>query len=518
MKNQIKKITIATLLLTLLMKTNTLHALTKDETIYAKLKNNGEINNLFANVHLTNEEKLDELKDITELTNIFNINGTETFSKNGNEIIWEADGKDIYYQGNSQKDLPVTLTAKYYLENQEIKVSELIGKSGNVKITLKYTNLDKHTVKINGKNENLYTPFIVTTGLILNSNNQDIQVNNGKIINTGKNNIIVGLSTPGLYESLKLNELQKMDEITITFKTTKFELPNIYAVITPKLIDEEDLKIFNKINGLYTNIDTLKTSIDEIEKGANNLVEGSYKIYEGTNLISTNLETVVEKLEELQRGTIKIDEGLKLILQNLNDTKNMLSALNINEINKLITANENIINNTQDNNIKMLLTQNNEVLTKILNLSNNIDGVIKLLEQALTELEIGSKQISDGTNTIKEGVKILSTKTKELMAGTKTLYEGNVALTNGISKYNKEGITKMHTIINTDLKNTQKRIEALINLGENYNSFTMNNNNIKSETKFILTIPSEKHEETKIITKTKPKTENLWTRIKNLFK
>ena len=53
-------------------------------------------------------------------------------------------------------------------------------------------------------------------------------------------------------------------------ETTKFELPSIYSVITPKVIESSDLEVFNKLDFLYSSMDLLKSSMDTIEEGAKN--------------------------------------------------------------------------------------------------------------------------------------------------------------------------------------------------------------------------------------------------------
>ena len=147
-----------------------------------------------------------------------------------------------------------------------------------------------------------------------------------------------------------------------------------------------------------------------------------------------------------------------------------------------------------------------------------LDQTIGLLESALKELEKGSAKIYNGTEALTEGVGILKEKTNELYLGTININEGSQTLTNGITKFNEEGITKIYNYVNYNLRNTQNKLEALVNLSKEYNSFSMNNKNSDSETKFILNIKGAKSEEKETKTKIQEKETTLWTRIKNLFK
>ena len=86
------------------------------------------------------------------------VKGEETY-KEGEDgtILWDADGKDIYYQGESSEELPVEVKMTYYLDGQEIQPEELAGKSGKVKIRIDYLNHSSQKVGEEGKDCLLYT-------------------------------------------------------------------------------------------------------------------------------------------------------------------------------------------------------------------------------------------------------------------------------------------------------------------------------------------------------------------------
>ena len=180
-KKVISKITSGVLLCTMLAYTTPVLAFTKDETVYSKIDSNGNNYNTIVNDHIINDEQEQLINDISDLLNIKNVNGDEEFSQDGNNLAWHAEESDIYYQGESQKELPIECNVKYELDGNEITTSELVGKNGKVKITIEYTNKDAHTVNINGKDQTLYTPFVVVCGTIIdNNNNRNIEITNGK--------------------------------------------------------------------------------------------------------------------------------------------------------------------------------------------------------------------------------------------------------------------------------------------------------------------------------------------------
>lgn len=269
-------------------------ALTKNETVYSKLNSDGTVEKVLVNERLINSSKLETINDFAELENIVNTNNDSTYIKKDNKLIWNAEGKDIFYQGTTNKTLPISVKITYKLNDKETKIDDILGKAGKVNITLKYNNKDKHYTNYGV----LYTPFVVTMGTIIDSEtNSNITVTNGKVVSNGTKNIVVGLATPGLYESLNLKELANSDTITITYDTTNFSLSSIYSIVTPKLIDSSDLEIFNRMDTLYNSVNTLSKNMNTIDNGAKQLKDGS-------NKLKTRLEDAIASMSQTNSDTL----------------------------------------------------------------------------------------------------------------------------------------------------------------------------------------------------------------------
>lgn len=275
----------------LLLEVVPIYALSKDETIYAKLDNNGQVSKVIISEHLEGTN-LEETEDKTKLNDIKNINGDEEYLLKNGKIIWKTKGKDIYYQGTTQDELPISLNVKYYLNNEEMSISDMLGKSGTVKMVLKFSNNEKHYMIVNGKNELLYTPFVVATTTILsNTANKNIKVTNGRVVTNGTSSVVVALTTPGLYESMHIDKLKGMDTCEITYETDNFELSSIYSVATSKLIDSTDFDVFNKIDSLYGSINTLVSSSNKIKNGSSELLNGASKLKDGVSKLKDGISS-----------------------------------------------------------------------------------------------------------------------------------------------------------------------------------------------------------------------------------
>lgn len=376
MNSKIKtKIVSGTLLCTMCAYTIPVFAFTKDETVYSKINSKGENYQTIVSTHIENKEELDIINDMTDLFHIENTNGEEEYTQEGNSLVWKADKKDIYYQGDSQKDLPIECKVKYELNGKEIKAEEILGKTGQVKITIQYNNKDEHIVMVNGKEQKMYTPFIVVAGTILqNDTNKNIEVSNGKVINDGSKAMVMGIALPGLQESLKADntDIKIPNNIEITMDATDFELGNIITFVTPKVLEEKDLDIFKKLDEIYSQVDGLQTASNQIQAGSKSLVEGTNQLVSGT--------------KELKEGTSTAFNGAKQIKTQVTKATNQLAndkseALDQNTLNAI-----------------------GEQAKQLANLSDTQKAQIGNQAQAVAEQKIQSQKVAMGEKAASQAV------------------------------------------------------------------------------------------------------------------
>lgn len=313
MNKKIKKNIASLLLMATLFSCVPVKAQTKDETIYSKRNYDGTIKTNIVTEHISGSNE-----DISFLNDIINMNGYETYAQDGNKLTWESD--DIYYQGTTSKNLPIDMQIKYFLNDEEKNLDEILGESGNVTIKIIYTNTDKHIKSINGKNQVLYTPFVVTTSAIINNdNNQNVKVSNGKTVSNGTKSVILALSTPGLYESLNYSKLKGLNEVSISFETTDFKLPTIYSVATPKLLSEADLEIFNKL-------DNISNDIDQLQKSTNTIQDSTKNLSENLKALNENLSNEQIAIKAAYDGVLKIQNEIIKSTEKLNEQTGMIDS------------------------------------------------------------------------------------------------------------------------------------------------------------------------------------------------
>ena len=338
MKRIFNKLVTWSLVLSLTFEATPVWALSKDETIYAKLNSDGSTNSVTISEHL-NDNGSDYINDRSHLNNIKNVNGDETYSNDGNKLVWEAKGNDIYYEGNTSENLPIEMNVKYYLNDEEMSVNDMLGKAGKVRIVLNYKNNKVNYVPVNGKIETLYTPFVVaTTSLLSNTDNKNIKVTNGRVIDNGVTSVIVAISSPGLYESLNIEKLKDLDKVEISYDTEYFELNSIYSVATSKILEDNDLDILNNVKDLYSSIGLLQDNMDKLVDASSKLKDGSSMIANGTNELynATNkITSTYFNYRNMDKNSLK-KEITKIIQNNMQDIIPVLEKLVIEETEKAI--------------------------------------------------------------------------------------------------------------------------------------------------------------------------------------
>lgn len=336
MKKVLKKLLAYILIACELFQVTGVYALTKDESIYVRLEEDGKVNNAIASEHLYNFSDKKVL-DKTNLFDIKNLNDNSKFSQNDNKLIWETSGSDIYYQGTYKKDLPISIEVKYYLNGKEQKVDNILGKKGNIKIVLNYKNNYKKKYNINGALEDIYVPYmIITTTILNNADNKNIKVTNGRVVDNGVSQVVIALSSPGIDESLNINDLKSMNKVEISYDTDNFELNPIYSVATTDAFEESNLNVFNEVNSLYNNINELQSNMDKIVNASKQLSDGSDAVNAGITELNNNVKTLVSKynyyrnqdIEELKQELNQIvDENIDDIIASFKFEETISSVL-----------------------------------------------------------------------------------------------------------------------------------------------------------------------------------------------
>ena len=285
-------------------------ALFKDESVYVIANADGTVEKIIVSDWIRNNAKADTVTDFAKLDKIENVKGEETFTMNADNMrVWEAKGKDLYLKGEGTEPLPVDMRLTYFLDGAPIDPADLIGKSGDVTIRFDYTNNQYEAVEIDGKKENIYVPFMMLSGLMLdNEKFSDISVTNGKIISDGDRTIVAGIAFPGLQQDLgvKQKDIQIPDYFEVKAHTEDFELNSTVTIATNGLLNQLDTKDFDKLSDV-------KKDIKKLQDAMTQLTDGSSKLYDGLSTLLEKSSELTEGIEKLSAGAQQLSDGAKAV-------------------------------------------------------------------------------------------------------------------------------------------------------------------------------------------------------------
>ena len=296
----------------------------KDETVYVLANADGSVKKIIVSDWIKNNGGK-TVSDKTELSDIKNVKGDESYVMDTDNMReWNADGKDIYYQGTISKALPVDLKVSYELDGKPVSAESLAGKSGKVTIRFDYTNNQYKNVSIDGKNTKIYVPFVMLTGLLLDNDIfTNVEISNGKIINDGDRIIAVGFALPGMQENLNLSrdKVDIPDFVEITADVNNFALSNTLTVAANSIISDLDV---SKLDSA----DDLQASLTELSSAMSKLLDGSSELYGGLSELLLKSNELISGVDKLANGASALSDGAAALSAGLSELVSNNDTLN----------------------------------------------------------------------------------------------------------------------------------------------------------------------------------------------
>lgn len=280
----------------------------KDETVYAIAGADGSVTETIVSDWLKNTNLEDVLKDSSSLSDIEVVKGDATMSGSGESLSWDTKGGDVYYQGKSTDALPVGVSFTYLLDGKKIAPEDLAGKSGKLTIQIQYTNNEKKTVDVGGTQQTMYVPFLMVTGLLLDSDCiSNVEIDHGMVENDGDRTIILGYGLPGLADSLQLSgdfDIPELsDSVTVTADVENFSLDMTLTMASSDLLNDLDVDT-------DATADELESSLNELEDAAQQLVDGTAELLDGATELADGSVTLKNGAASLADGAANLDTGI----------------------------------------------------------------------------------------------------------------------------------------------------------------------------------------------------------------
>ena len=369
----------------------------KDETVYAKIDGSGTVTSVTVSDQLKNITDESEIKDISTLENIENVKGDETFFQNSNALTWSGDSKDICYQGTTNQALPVGVNITYKLDGKTISAEELEGKSGHLMIHYQYVN----TTAGSGKK---YTPFLMITGLILDSDKfTNAKVTNGKLVSDGDRDMVLGMGLPELESSLGVTDLDIPDYFELEADVTDYEAAEGITIATNEIFNDLDM-------GKLDSLSDLKSSMNKLQDSANQLADGSGELRKGLDTLLSSSGTLTDGIGQLADGSSTLKNGTGTLLSGSNTLAEGSTAL-ADGTSQLLAGTGTLKEGTNTLNAGLATAADktaNQLLPGIIQLDDGVAQMQKQLGDGLSELTAGVQTLDAGAASLRDGAAYLN--------------------------------------------------------------------------------------------------------------
>ncbi len=317
----------------------------KKESVYTVLNADGSVKSITVSDTLHSDSGFNNYKDTSDLKDVENLKSNDEVNSTSGGYIWNTSDKEIYYQGTSTKELPLSVKITYTLDGKEITSDELVGQSGHLVIKVNVTNSSKQTYKANNKTYNLVTPFV--TGLVAMLDDDvfsNVSVNSGTVTNDSSHSIIASVMVPGLKSGLKqvldtdlMHKLEDylIDEISIEADVTDYESPTLMmAAATSTDALKEEFDDIDEFSSIFDKLDDLKEATNELIDGTTSLYDGAVKLNDGvgtlkdgSDKLSSGAASLYKGADELASGAISLRDGLNKLSSKSDELRGGMSQV-----------------------------------------------------------------------------------------------------------------------------------------------------------------------------------------------
>ncbi|MDD6275453.1 MAG: hypothetical protein PUB20_01305 [Clostridia bacterium] len=465
----------------------------KSETVYVNLDNSGNKVKTVVSDWLHTVKAGVYIDDVTNLSQIENVKDDSYPEIDGQNLRWHMNSTDLYYQGISEAELPLSFEIKYFLNDQEMSAADIVGKSGKVKIQITIHNVDDYTVTVNGQDTVMYNPLVVVGGIVLSESRfQNITVENGKSVGDGSKQYAIFAGFPGISESLGINSdntnsdaaVSFSDTFTISAETNNFELGNLMFAAVP-------------IGSLDIGLNSIANSMGDVRE----------------NL--SKLQNIQKSLEAMDANTL---------LNTLTSDPNKISSLSsvVEEAASLYDNNKallDVINKyTTPNNIKTMQSLINYIEHADI---DGLESTLDILNSVFGD-DVSAEAIQAGMNLLREMSKDLSNpdvkkainnmpKTVETLTALQKAINDNKDLINALKAISETGalnnLSSTLAEVQADLTSDSisqlvgfdgdadevtAKMSAWIELGKQYTIFTKAPQNATTSVMFVFKVDSVK--------------------------
>lgn len=253
----------------------------KEEVVYINLNADGSVKEINV-VNIFDLDENGQIIDYGKYESLRNMTTTDKIGYSGETVTIDAKAGKLYYEGKLDNNvMPWNIAIRYYMDGKEYSASQIAGKSGALKITMKITDNENYI-------GNFFEGYALQATVMLDTKKcSNIIADGATVANVGSDKQLTYTILPN-----------KGADIEITANVSNFEMSAI-AINGIKLnlaIEIDDAEIQSKI-------DEIIGAVNDLDTGAGELNDGAKELYDGTS-------TLNEKVGELYTGVGALNSGV----------------------------------------------------------------------------------------------------------------------------------------------------------------------------------------------------------------
>ena len=303
----------------------------KDETVYAVMAADGSVQKTTVSEHLYAADGLAGVEDKSTLKNIVNTESFAEYTRNGDTLVWNTDDTDVYYKGDTDRPLPISAKVTYTLDGRTAPLSELLGQSGHLVLTIDLTNNETGKVTVNGKERTIVTPLVTAVGVIFGQDATNVVAAHGLVESAAKSNVAAFVTLPGVKDSLSgllPDELDTIgdylqDTITVEADVTGLTCPQVMMACATSAAALGTDNVFD-----LSSINDLTDGINQLNDAMSQLLDGASQLEDGTTQLASGVLALLDGANTLNNGAAALDKGLGQLTNGLDTLSANNSALN----------------------------------------------------------------------------------------------------------------------------------------------------------------------------------------------
>ncbi len=466
----------------------------KKESVYASADPYGNVYKTEVEVILRSEEA-DTIEDVSDLSQIENTKSDETFTRDGEKLIFENKGEDIHYKGLSEKPLPVNVKISYTFNGRNADVRDLAGQSGDLEIRFDYVN----TTRTKADGLTLIDPFIAMSFIVLDPDVfSDVEVENGRLIEYGDMNAALIMAAPSLTDTLRLSEYELTKDLEVKdYGIIKAKVKDFHLDFTATILSNGIFEDFEEedLDDIYSFVNDSKS----FETDAHELTDNTKKLYDASIDLRSGLKEYLDAAAKLPAYLSKSSDGakglkegidqlslfpqIKEVLDRIATEKEDLMAMT----DMKIDADETLSEEAKEAKKKIF----SEYITKLdedfenakieeselIYLNEEILSCLKLyqtdiaLRETLKKLSDGAGELQNGLHQIAQGADTLTSNNDSIKGGLDELVDAAKEFDDGMNEFVNEDLDDILKLGGSSLKNIADRIKALKKIDGNYGCF-----------------------------------------------